>query len=684
MPIVITSFMFFIGILCCLLLMISNVQEAAITFFFMLVFILPGVPISRAIIGRENKKEPCLILFSAAIGLPLSSFIAVCSGLWIRWEVQIILFTILIVSGILFYISKNIKKGLIVLHPWSHEDFLILIFFNLLVLILLIYPFSNVGKLTDQGFAYASLFGHDFILRGSYVASISHSIPPDFFNFHGEKLPTYWLFYMLPAIIYKVSSYSLRLENIMLLTHVFCALLLTSVLFCLIKEIVKKRLVLFLTMFVALCAYSYMDFYLMFKAVAINISWLVPNLLKSYLYKYSGLSHGLFRVMLFEPHVAINLSLLIIIILIQIRRSNINGQIQRSIIVGMIMGLSLGVDAFTGAIITLWCGLIQSIMFIKGSKSVSNFIQMLVVPAMLSTIALCVYVSIDMYAITGNSSSLLVQLHKPVFIVLPFYLILEYGPLIIFALLGMFTVISGNQHSEFRVLILLFVITLFFVLFVRHNIEVNVGLRKGGYVLYIPLIIFAGIYLEQIFHLDFQRPWINKMALVLIFLASFTVITDHYISSDVSSQKRTTFVTPADREACEWIKKNTAFHSVVQCEPEYPGPYEYSLIACFAERAMVIGESKQAKLVPIPNIAQKAKERKADVQRLFKCNDLMESLQIIEKYKIDYIYVGENERFLYPEGIVKIENQTNFFKKVFDNGKVSLFKTLPRNALDNT
>jgi uncharacterized membrane protein len=145
--------------------------------------------------------------------------------------------------------------------------------------------------------------------------------------------------------------------------------------------------------------------------------------------------------------------------------------------------------------------------------------------------------------------------------------------------------------------------------------------------------------------------------------------------SAVSDRNRTTYVSAADYKACLWLKQNTPDRAVVQCEPEYPGPYEYSLIACFAERAMVISESKRAIFVRVPDIKRIAEERKHEIQSMLGTAELGAALETIKKYGIGYVYIGPYEQRLYPEGIGKFENNPVYFRKVYSRDGVSIFKT---------
>ena len=123
--------------------------------------------------------------------------------------------------------------------------------------------------------------------------------------------------------------------------------------------------------------------------------------------------------------------------------------------------------------------------------------------------------------------------------------------------------------------------------------------------------------------------------------------TDNYIASDVSNPS--TYVRKADIEATNWIKKNLPLEAIIQAEPNYPEIenekkplYSYSLIPIFAERRTAIGEWKASSQEH--SRPSEVRERFHSVKKMFFTTDIYECVQILKKYNIEYIYIGELEK----------------------------------------
>ena len=67
-------------------------------------------------------------------------------------------------------------------------------------------------------------------------------------------------------------------------------------------------------------------------------------------------------------------------------------------------------------------------------------------------------------------------------------------------------------------------------------------------------------------------------------------------------------------------------------------------------------------------------ERRNDVDKIYTYPD--ESSQLLNKYQIEYIYIGDLERIYYPKSsIAKIENGlSGKLTKIFTSDKVSILK----------
>lgn len=666
----------FVSILAFLLFNIGTPEEVAAVIFSGTLFSLPGFPIYSALLGYRNGKNLETIVFGSTIGICVSCFVTIMIGYFVVWNAYAVVVGLLILSGASYVLQRKFLRCGDIQIKWTKDDFSILFMFLIIVSLSIMYPFLNVGMLTNRGFAYAHLFGHDFILRISFAASIAHGIPPDYLNFTGTILPTYWLFYAFPAFVYMLLRSSSSLQNIMLLTQVFCALIFTAVLFCALRIFLKKKVSIILSMFVCLCAYSYYDFYVLFQSITGALPGNLTAIINMYgLAQLSGISHSVFRNFLFEPQAVLVLSLALIIAVLMFPQSPRIFNKNKYPLVGLLMGLSLGIDAFMGIIIVLWCSaILGGDLFLKAKKGLMAVLPALESFAILVAIFLSYYL-IEMYTMSSANSGLLIKPYTSIILMLPFYYILDFGPACIFAFLGIVTLRERKDKSKYVFMVLLVLITLFVSLLVRHSIELNLGLRKGGYVLYIPLIIFSGVFFDSLeLNTNLKgKAWI--LVLVALLAALPTLFTDIISASNVRDKKKTTYVYAADHKACQWIRTNTPPNAVVQSEPEYPSPYEYSLIACFGERAMVISESKRARFVRIPNIEKIAEERKRDVRRIFETDEIGSTVETIRKYGIDFIYLGPYERTLYPRGSDKFDKHPKYFEKVYSANGVNVYRT---------
>jgi hypothetical protein len=655
---------------------IGATKEFVVVAMSILLFSLPGLPIYKATFRRNIRHNPEAVFIGAAIGISVSCFVAVMVGYYIKWDIYTIAGSLLILWGILHLLQKKLISSYEVQIPWSKNDYTILLVFLSVVLFSIAYPFLNVGRLTNDGFAYAHLFGHDFILRVSFAASIAHGIPPVYLNFADTILPTYWLFYVFPAFVYLFLGPSSSLQNILLLTQIFSTLVFVAILFSVLRVILKSKLSIIVSLLIGLCAYSYYDIIVLLQSIAQRLPDNVLAVINRYgLTEYSGVSHSIFRVFLYEPQAILVLSFILIIILLLYKEaSEISEHISYSVI-GFLMALSFGTDAFIGIIIVIWCTTALSVNLItKKSISFRNAVPIIESIVVFSLTFLSFYL-IQMYTMSSSNSGLMFKPYKMIFATLPAYLVLEFGPAVIFGVLGIIVFKKLSERSKYIPIILLACISLFISLTVRHSFEMNLGLRKGAYVLYIPLIIFSGIYFDYLFSLPRLSKKVMFLAAALLVLAVPTLFTDISAVSDIGDRKKTTYVSVADFNACKWIKQNTPENVVVQSEPEYPSPYEFSLISNFAERAMVISESKRALFVRIPNIKQIAEERKQEIRRMFGGAEIGPALETINKYGINYVYLGHYEQMLYSNGVDKFEKNPRYFEKVYSVNGVRIYKT---------
>jgi uncharacterized membrane protein len=160
-----------------------------------------------------------------------------------------------------------------------------------------------------------------------------------------------------------------------------------------------------------------------------------------------------------------------------------------------------------------------------------------------------------------------------------------------------------------------------------------------------------------------------------------TYFTDMHIASNIKDYS-STFIREKDLAACKWIRENLPEDAIIEAEPNYPGIgglykplYYYSLIPDFAERPTAVGEWKVSSVEH--DKTGTIEERFHEIRKMFSTTDLSESLAISQKYHINYIYIGQLEKLLYPQGIPKFGDNQRIFKKIYSLSGTEIYKVNP-------
>lgn len=130
-----------------------------------------------------------------------------------------------------------------------------------------------------------------------------------------------------------------------------------------------------------------------------------------------------------------------------------------------------------------------------------------------------------------------------------------------------------------------------------------------------------------------------------------------------------------DYEAIQWLRRNVHGSPVV-AEANAPLYHWGSRISIYTGLPTIIGwdwhEKQQRSLVP----GEIIDKRLQDVSDLFSSADPIVAAQIIRRYDVSYIFVGEEERAFYPDsGLSKFDamTQAGLLETVYDKGPVKIY-----------
>lgn len=612
-------------------------------------------------------------IWGCTSGIAIGALITASVVYLIGWNLMVILGSIVVLPALVFLFLFKRKKLDIGLSPSRKPDLDILFMAMLVVTLFFYFPFKNLGALVGDKYVYAWLFGHDFINRTVLVVSMSQGLPPDYFNFSGEILNYYWLAYVYPALLYNINWIKLDPYKILKFTSLFYSLLTVGALFIFLRQIVHKRKHLLLLMCLAIFCYSYNDIYIIaLKLWRVVTGETYLSILGYNVSKFSGFSHTFYRFFLVQFQSTFGIAVMLMIFSMYRIKQTLFG----FFIMGILLGLLFGVEATNGIMLVLWfvCMTVYNFL-INHQDRVTIFKRHLLSIACAALVYSILFV-IEMYSFQTGKGVLQVAPNWFSILFSPFYFPLEYGPMFLFAIMGLIKVLKHREtinHWVYPYIILL-AIGFFFTCFIINPAETQFGLLKATRIIPIGLLVLTAYFFQNIFH----TRKIRLISMVLLLLALPTFFTDNFLASDISNPS-STYVRHSDMEAAKWIRSNLPTRAIIQAEPNYPGienkykpKYYYSFIPAFAERRTAIGELKASSVAH--SNTDKVGERFHSIKRMFSTINIKECIRIIKKYNIEYIYVGKLEKKLYSKGVTKFYNYNKYFEKIYSSDEVDIFQ----------
>ena len=651
--------------------------------FAFLLFMLPGIFLARLFFGSEVHPWPERLIFGAVLGIASSSYIAIAVGYIHGWSPRAIVFAILAFTVALAAIARLLpyRTGLTPTRKWTVIDWAALSAMGLVLVLFSAIPYLRVGKLTPHGYAYTWLFGLDFLLRADYISAMTVKLPPDLFCVTGTPLRMYLVGYAMPAFAYAGSGKSIPLHSILLLVTLGSSLLLLACLYVFLRTTFSSTKVVLSTAFLALFAYSYYWLYDVAKEIAVKPGQIAGLWSDPKLWDYGSVSHLFQRIFLVEPQAALATSLLLIVLTVLNSCNYRLTSARLGILIGICLGVSFGTDAMQGAVVALWFGLVYLGRWLNAKERFRAEYA-----PFLSAVISCGLISISFFAMgmfklsTSHQITLEPNLWLLVFGV--FYFPIDFGPLLLLGTWGFVRWWRRGLAESIWPLLLLAALALVQVAVVNEILVPRT--RMANRLWPVVLLVGAGYLFHDLSSLKLQR-WARLGIAAIILLGIPTFFTDIYFTSNVADVYDTRYVRPEDRLACDWIRHNLPEGTVIQGEPQYYAEADrglyISLISSFAERPQILGwYSAAAKIAeggrPV------ADARRADLERMLDSTDILEIKRIIQKYSIDYLYIGPFEEKGHGRFLSLVQSSPGDFGEVYSVDGVHIFKCLENAIAD--
>jgi len=171
------------------------------------------------------------------------------------------------------------------------------------------------------------------------------------------------------------------------------------------------------------------------------------------------------------------------------------------------------------------------------------------------------------------------------------------------------------------------------------------------------------------------RPVIAAVCTIALALAVPTVAIDVYNAQDITNRFEgpgfpwTLIISPEEREAFDWIRRNTPPDAVVQLESFARGNRHWAYMQAFGQRRMIgIGMGSMIPEKPYKDASEQV------LQHIYRNQSADEAYLAAKELGIGYIAFGRVERRTYTDAASRIAARPELFPRVFRNEEMTIFR----------
>lgn len=524
----------------------------------------------------------------------------------------------------------------------------------------------------DDGYILSSPNWQDTAMHIGIVESITQgNFPPQAPYYSGRALSYYYFADFHAAIINEM--WGMFFPRVMvILNPIFSSTLVLSM-FALVYELTRKKLLSWIVSIIAPLFGNYMFFRFLSdikKLEVVNLETINTLLSKVYSMEYEGL----FQVSTMADYflqnrpMMIGLPVLTIVIVLSIKTQKSN-KIRYAILTAILTALLYKFQLFA-LLCSVVVFLVSSIVYFEKKKIKVwlklNFIYLV-----------CLFItSLFLFFITQINEYPSVDLRNMLFSAFRWgswdtkrtlswhllFLVANFGiPLLIFIFQVIYYLIRLiRKKTRIKAFEMLIVLTLLFFL-VPYSLSFTIykgDMFKFFYVAEIAMLAGLTVGVSRIFN-NLKRVWI-PLCLILI-ISTFTSIltlTGSYLNKNWAYSNDDLF-------AGLWIRENTPQKSIFINYPAVHSPV-----------SQIGGRLRMLSYINWPyshgfnrgedNVFSRVK----DVDKFYNSENGIEKIGILDKYNIDYIYLGPMEKYHYPEAMQKLDSSPFLIKEYYNSSIV--------------
>lgn len=646
------------------------------SFILIVLSLVSGIPFLHLFFKPSGMNAMTVIASSIPIGYLIATILTVITIQWIGPSYVIILGVICGVSAGMGIACR--RSGFVTdLCQEPAERFNSFwrsgIFVVLLVITLLIIPYSQVGIDAPNGHVYRAYFSGDYLKHLAITAELSKcEIPPQNPYFNGRVLHYYWMFYVLPGLAVRIIGID-HIEPVLISWNLFLAGIFLWLWLLVLSRFSTRKWLQPVIGLLPFIGYSY-------EGIAVMLDMANRNRTLNYyvVYNVDGMSrwmfgapeiNGIYRLLLYNMQHIIPASLFLIFIIIF---SEWKSPDWKSILgAGILSSLAIGHSGFLGSFLTVWSGLV---VLMSGSMSWRNLlrnIRMLLLYGSVPLLATLMYQF--HFQMVGASMPLQFRLVETIAKHPVMFFILNFGV----ASLGILGLLV--QQSKIRPIALLGGISLLVISCVTATDWGSDVAVKVGYPASIALTILFLWTIELLLARKIPSWLIGSGLLILIAPASITPIFEVLNFRDILNVKYISVIPHLDFAMYEWMRENTPESTVIQKGLKSDllnAPF--SPIPAFAQRRTFFGDWMHARIFMISQF--QFDQRKQILDGIFNGKNPQLIHDSAKKEGIDYLYWGsmESESYGPPEACLSRPDLFPVAYSLQDNDRhVYLFKVAP-------
>jgi hypothetical protein len=639
-------------------------------------FALPGVRLVWRVLGSSRDALRTAWFVGPALGLGVSTF-----GLLLLWVAGLkngwaVLLAPLFTFG-LAMIAKRFVSVALHLPKLDARDTAAIAAVLLIVPLVTFVPYSHVGVKRAEGDAYRAYFTADFVWGMTVTSELAKGdVPPHNPFLLTHTLQYYWLSHLLSGAVYRnLQRVGVSSGQVVLTNGLFFGAAFIGFFYWLARASGAGALVSALAVAVGFLANSYEGI----ERIALHLTEGMPldflrnvNIDAVTRWFYEGMPvDGLQRLLLYQPHHLTGYTLACAALWLVALAVDVTS-ISVSLGAGILLGLSFLFSTFTAIIVGPALAAVYIVRLIQQRALRQAFSAAVLGVA---PVVLAVGISWALGYVDPRDGPLMRFHLNPVALRhLPMVMLLNFGPLLFAGVGGLARWRWGSREGIAPIALVLSALGFYFTADVPDMGGVWVGWRSG-HLLLIAFAICGAAAIGAAWRRRGLRPVLALVMILAIVPAVPTVAIDVFNAQDVDNHDFgagfpwTLIISPAEREAFEWIKANTPANALVQIEPYVRGAGNWAHIPAFAERRMAAG-------LPISMIPLKPYQEESDNVRwgIYRSVSAEEAHRVATFLGIDYLVFGRVERKAYPDALANIAGRPDLFEIVFQNDAMTLYK----------